>query len=182
MAQAPSMPFPKPINPGSSLEDMRPTTEIDAPDLSATQRIIPVLTVFRDDEQISVVPLDKRNVRIGRSAENEICLDDNGVSRHHAQVVTVLGESVVEDLDSRNGTFVNSKWIKTRQLAPGDAIVIAGFRLVYQYAADETCDEVGELMRGWRRGFDADNERRCTACGQPLPTAPEPEEPGTILL
>ena len=161
---------------------MRQTSEIDAPDLSATQRIIPVLTVFRDGEQISVVPLDKRNIRIGRANENEICLDDNGVSRHHAQVVTVLGESVVEDLDSRNGTFVNSKWIKTRQLAPGDAIVIAGFRLVYQYAADETCDEVSELMRGWRRGFGADSERRCTACGQPLPKAPEQEEPGTILL
>ena len=161
---------------------MRPTTEIDAPDLSATQRIIPVLTVFRDGEQMSIVPLDKRNVRIGRAAENEICLDDNGVSRHHAQVVTVLGESVVEDLDSRNGTFVNSKWIKTRQLAPGDAIVIAGFRLVYQYAPDETTDELSELMRGWRRGFGADSEGRCTACGQPLPHAPAAEEPGTILL
>ena len=161
---------------------MRQTSEIDAPDLSATQRIIPVLTVFRDGEQISVVPLDKRNIRIGRSNENEICLDDNGVSRHHAQVVTVLGESVVEDLDSRNGTFVNSKWIKTRQLAPGDAIVIAGFRLVYQYAADETCDEVSELMRGWGRGFGGNSERRCTACGQALPKGPEADEPDTILL
>jgi pSer/pThr/pTyr-binding forkhead associated (FHA) protein len=161
---------------------MRPTTEIEAPDLSATQRIIPVLTVFRDGEQISVIPLDKRSVRIGRAAENEVCLDDNGVSRHHAQIVTVLGESVVEDLDSRNGTFVNNRWIKTRQLAPGDAIVIAGFRLVYQYAADETSDELSALIRGWGRGFGADSHGRCTACGQALPAASAAEETGTILL
>lgn len=161
---------------------MRPTSEIEAPDMSATQRIVPILTVFKDGQQIGIVPLDRRNVRIGRSAENELCLDDNGVSRHHAQVVTVLGESVVEDLDSRNGTFVNSKWIKTRQLAPGDAIVIAGFRLVYQYAADETSDEVSELMRRWRRGIDGAADGHCAACGQPLPKPPSLNEAETILL
>ena len=56
---------------------MRPTTEIDAPDLSATQRIIPVLTVFRDGEQVSVVPA-RQALHPDRPLRREqvICLDD----------------------------------------------------------------------------------------------------------
>jgi FHA domain len=168
---------------------MSPKTQKDMPDLAATQRIFPMLTVFRDNEVIATVTLDKRSITIGRSADNEVCLDEAGVSRQHAQVVTILGESVVEDLNSRNGTFVNGKWIKTRQLAPGDAIIIAGFRLVYQHVPDEQGDELGDLMRRWGRGFDPDLEGRCAACGQALPTTPAatpaatPADPlNTILL
>jgi pSer/pThr/pTyr-binding forkhead associated (FHA) protein len=160
---------------------MGPPTQSPTPDLSATQRIFPVVTVFRDGTQITAVPLDRRNVRIGRAPDNEICLDEIGVSRHHAQIVTVLGESVVEDLDSRNGTFVNNKWIRTRQLAPGDAIVIAGFRLVYQYVPDESADDLGDLLRRWGRGFEA-RDGCCAACGQSLPSAPAADDSSTILL
>jgi pSer/pThr/pTyr-binding forkhead associated (FHA) protein len=161
---------------------MGPTSQSTTPDLSATMRIFPVITVFRDGAQIAAVSLDKRNVRVGRAPDNEICLDDIGVSRHHAQIVTVLGESVVEDLDSRNGTFVNNKWIRTRQLAPGDSIVIAGFRLVYQYVPDESADEVGDLLRRWPRGLDTSPDGCCAACGQALPKAPAADESSTILL
>jgi len=161
---------------------MGPTSQSTTPDLSATMRIFPVITVFRDGTQITEVSLDKRNVRIGRGPDNEICLDDIGVSRHHAQIVTVLGESVVEDLDSRNGTFVNNKWIRTRQLSPGDAIVVAGFRLVYQYVPGESADEVGDLLRRWRRGFEARADGCCGACGQRLPKAPAADDSSTVLL
>lgn len=161
---------------------MGQTSVRETPDLTATQRIIPVLTVFRDGAQVAGVSLDRRTVTIGRAADNDICLDETGVSRRHAQIITVLGESVIEDLDSRNGTFVNGKWIKTRQLAPGDTIVIAGFRLVYQYAADQKGDEVGDLMRRWGRGAAPAADRRCSTCGQPLPGMQPPADPETILL
>jgi pSer/pThr/pTyr-binding forkhead associated (FHA) protein len=161
---------------------MGTTSQNTTPDLSATMRIFPVITVFRDGQQIAEVSLDKRNIRIGRAPENEICLDDIGVSRHHAQIVTVLGESVVEDLDSRNGTFVNNKWIRTRQLSPGDAIVVAGYRLVYQYVPGESADEVGDLLRRWRRGVEPRGDGCCSACGQPLPKAPAADDSNTVLL
>jgi pSer/pThr/pTyr-binding forkhead associated (FHA) protein len=164
---------------------MGQSTSKGTPDLAATQRIFPVLTVFRDAAEVASVALDKRCITIGRSSENDICLDDAGVSRLHAQIVTVLGESVVEDHDSRNGTFVNGKWIKARQLAPGDTIIIAGFRLIYQYVPDESADQVGDLMRRWRRGVDGHDEaRRCAACGQslPPPAGVDDDSTNTILL
>ena len=80
---------------------------------------------------------------------------------------------------------MNSKWIKTRQLAPGDAIVIAGFRLVYQYAPDEEQPPMSwaTSCRGWGRGVGAKAaEGRCTACGRGVAArARSRKEPGTIL-
>jgi len=77
---------------------------------------------------------------------------------------------------------VNNKWIRTRQLSPGDAIVVAGFRLVYQYVPGESADEVGDLLRRWRRGFEARADGCCGACGQPLPKAPAADDSSTVLL
>jgi len=45
--------------------------------------------------------------QIGRNATAEVCLDDSTVSRHHARIVVTPAGVTLEDLGSRNGTFVN---------------------------------------------------------------------------
>ena len=55
--------------------------------------------------------LAKAPVVIGRHPECEIHIDDGSVSRRHAQVVYKDGAYYVEDLDSRNGTFLNDQQI-----------------------------------------------------------------------
>jgi pSer/pThr/pTyr-binding forkhead associated (FHA) protein len=47
-------------------------------------------------------------VRIGRDADNEIVLDDPRVSGHHARLIVAGSKTLIEDLGSSNGTFVNS--------------------------------------------------------------------------
>ncbi|TFH35837.1 MAG: FHA domain-containing protein [Anaerolineales bacterium] len=44
---------------------------------------------------------------IGRAADNTILLADERVSAHHAKLIYSGGQWVLEDLASRNGTFVN---------------------------------------------------------------------------
>ena len=44
---------------------------------------------------------------IGRAADNTIVLSDERVSAHHARITFTGGQWVLEDLGSRNGTFVN---------------------------------------------------------------------------
>jgi phosphoserine phosphatase RsbU/P len=62
---------------------------------------------------------------IGRSAECEISLDTPAVSRRHAAIVQDAGSYFVEDLNSRNGTFLNSdRVVERRPLADGDRLVI----------------------------------------------------------
>jgi pSer/pThr/pTyr-binding forkhead associated (FHA) protein/soluble lytic murein transglycosylase-like protein len=66
--------------------------------------------------------LDQGRVRIGRAAECEIVLDDEGVSRQHA-AITCRGERcTIEDTGSRNGTFVNGGRIERAELRPGDRV------------------------------------------------------------
>ena len=50
-----------------------------------------------------------RYIRIGRVAENDIVLYDARVSSRHARLIVVAGsQTLIEDLGSANGTFLNS--------------------------------------------------------------------------
>lgn len=69
--------------------------------------------------------LDSDQSVIGRSADCEVPLDVPAVSRRHAKIVRENGKFFVEDLQSRNGTFVNDSRINDRTLlGEGDQLVI----------------------------------------------------------
>ncbi len=62
------------------------------------------------------IPLDPKGKVIGRDAHCAIVLDSPGVSRRHARIFAdPFGRWIIEDLDSHNGTWVNSR----RITAPG---------------------------------------------------------------
>ena len=62
--------------------------------------------------------------RIGRSRENELVLDEDQVSGHHALMFYWEGVVWMEDLGSTNGVFVNGKRVTKKTLQPGDVIKI----------------------------------------------------------
>lgn len=80
------------------------------------------------------IPLTEGEHVVGRSPDAAVWIDAAGVSRHHARV-TVAGETItVEDLGSKNGTFVRGTRITTQHpLADGDQIrfgsVVVTFRI-----------------------------------------------------
>jgi signal transduction histidine kinase/CheY-like chemotaxis protein len=61
---------------------------------------------------------------IGRSQESEIHTDDEGASRRHARIRRVGRDYEVEDLGSRNGTYLNGARIKRAPLNFGDKIAV----------------------------------------------------------
>ncbi|AMV24889.1 Phosphoserine phosphatase RsbU [Gemmata sp. SH-PL17] len=75
------------------------------------------------------IPLSGDALVIGRDEkECQIVIPHHAVSRKHAQVLRVNGQFYIEDLKSRNRTFVNSKEVTTRQaLKPDDRIKICDF-------------------------------------------------------
>ncbi len=68
-------------------------------------------------------PLDEGESVVGRDPRCTVWLDESGVSRRHARIV-VTGTSVtVEDLGSKNGTFVRNRRVDARrELGDGDVI------------------------------------------------------------
>lgn len=76
------------------------------------------------------IPLDSDPFRIGRSEENDVCVDDELSSREHAIIERVKSESgdsvnyILRDLDSTNGTFVNHDKISQHLLTEDDMIRI----------------------------------------------------------
>ncbi len=71
------------------------------------------------------VLLSQGDFTLGRSQECGLPLDDEKVSRHHAVLHVGNDELTVEDLDSRNGVFVNGERVqKQHHLAHGDVLTI----------------------------------------------------------
>ena len=54
-------------------------------------------------------PLEKDVISIGRSKRNDLVLADQWLSRHHAELRSDEGDFTIADLESRNGTYVNSE-------------------------------------------------------------------------
>ena len=68
---------------------------------------------------------------IGREADNFVQLDDNEVSRRHAEIRRIGETFVVGDLKSSNGTWLNSRKIERAELSSGDQIQVGRTILVY---------------------------------------------------
>ena len=69
------------------------------------------------------IPLGDRPVTVGRLSECTIPLNDQNVSRRHAEIRPGRGAYVVADLGSTNGTMVNGTRIGGEQrLADGDIV------------------------------------------------------------
>ena len=78
---------------------------------------------------------------IGRSPQCEVHIDEDGISRRHAQLeITAEGNVQIVDLGSRNGTFVNGAAVLRETLKDGDKIQIGGTTILkfsYQDELDE---------------------------------------------
>jgi DNA-binding CsgD family transcriptional regulator len=81
------------------------------------------------------VPFEVRDevVVLGRDPNADLRLDAQGVSRHHAKIVTDLhGTAQIFDLGAKNGTYVNGQRTKVATLEHGDEIQIGRVLLRFE--------------------------------------------------
>src|SRR4030042_2012792 len=88
------------------------------------------------------ITIEKKLTTIGRKSDNDIFIDNQAVSGHHA-VIKIEGDGLfiedlnslngtylegdglfIEDLNSLNGTYLNSQKVSKGQLYHGDVILI----------------------------------------------------------
>ncbi len=91
------------------------------------------LVVQGPDGQVNTVPLNQTRLAVGRSSTVEISFpEDAGLSRQHFAFEAQGEDWTVQDLGSKNGTFVNNIPLKARLiLKPGDKITAGHVTIVY---------------------------------------------------
>ena len=91
-----------------------------------------VLRVERGDGAPYEIELGAEDVDIGRGPGNALHFRDPWLSRVHARIAWRRDRHVLEDLESRNGTYLNgSRLAAPRHLGHGDAIVLGDIELRY---------------------------------------------------
>ncbi|MGH7270638.1 MAG: GGDEF domain-containing protein, partial [Polyangiaceae bacterium] len=118
--------------------------------------------------------LGKGPFEIGRSNGNDLFIDQESISRHHARITFDAGSYVIADLGSTNGTFVNDHRVTAQKLRDGDQLRIG--RSILKYMIGENIEvqyheEIYRLMTvdGLtqiynRRYFDEALEREVSRC------------------
>jgi pSer/pThr/pTyr-binding forkhead associated (FHA) protein len=91
---------------------------------------MPKLLLTIDDRIINEYNLESE-ATIGRLPDNTIVIDNPAVSGHHARVFVDGDQVVVEDLRSKNGTYVNEQHVYRSALTSGDVLTIGKHRLQY---------------------------------------------------
>jgi pSer/pThr/pTyr-binding forkhead associated (FHA) protein len=91
------------------------------------------LVIQCPDGQTKTVPLTGARLSIGRSSAAELCFpEDAGLSRQHFAFEPDGEEWTVQDLGSKNGTFVNNIQLKARlTLKPGDRVTAGHLSIVF---------------------------------------------------
>ncbi|MDH5408169.1 MAG: FHA domain-containing protein [Gammaproteobacteria bacterium] len=82
--------------------------------------------------------LDKPVTTVGRMPDNDIQLDDEAVSGHHASLTLVDNEYLddhhdvyIEDLNSTNGTKVNGRDVQKELLKNGDIVQVGKHQFTF---------------------------------------------------
>ena len=92
-------------------------------------------------ERRQIPLLEGANV-IGRGEDAAIPIDAPGVSRYHARILVTGDCATFEDLNSKNGSFVNGARVTTLSLGNGDEIrlgaTVLTFRIASQTSPTET--------------------------------------------
>ena len=87
---------------------------------------------------------------IGRTSDNDLQIDSKFISRHHCQIVTQADACLIEDLNSTNGIYVQSKRVRRYNLNDGDVVQVGQHEIMY-------IDERAPRMRSGADVTDADS-------------------------
>ncbi len=91
----------------------------------------PTLHITHAGETQQTLTFDKSRLLIGRSEHNDISIDSRFVSRHHLLLVRSGRSTFLMDLNSTNGTFVNSRRASNHVLIDSDVISIGQHRIKF---------------------------------------------------
>ena len=93
------------------------------------------LVITDPSDRTQIFEISSPTVTVGRTESNDLVLRDSSVSRHHARITVLPGDiTLLNDLGSLNGTFVNGAQIQEHRLSDQDHIGIGMYGIKYETA------------------------------------------------
>lgn len=118
-----------------------------------------LLILLQDADAGVRFPIDKPRFTIGRSSDNDICLDDELVSKQHALIEAIPQEQAklafdyyLHDQDSTNHSYVNEEKITLRKLQHDDVIRIGKSNFRFVDDSNDNLEETTRLHKTWLPG------------------------------
>jgi pSer/pThr/pTyr-binding forkhead associated (FHA) protein len=148
------------------------------------------LQVLRGDAIVHVRAIGATPVHIGRAPTNDLVLTDKQISSRHAVVWIEAGEYRVEDLGSRNHTFVNDKQVTGPTSARDGDVIRLGTNTLIRLHGEPASAEIrllGSLLledrtAGVRYPVRSDRFRIGSAADADLRVADGPAIAGTLVF
>ena len=109
-------------------ESMQVELKLNAQDNGS---VPPRIILTRNGKTMREMTMEQPRLMIGRSEDNDLQINGNFVSRHHALFIRHGAVALVMDLNSTNGTYVNDRRIQDQIVIHQDIISIGNHRIKF---------------------------------------------------
>ena len=117
-----------PTDPGAAPVGPAPAGPMPQESIS---QIVGRLIIATEGRTTADLPLKIGRVIIGRTVDNDLQIDSRFVSRHHCQIITTAQGSLIEDLNSTNGIYVQGRRVRRHNLNDGDVVAVGKHEIMY---------------------------------------------------
>jgi general secretion pathway protein A len=108
-----------------------PNIELTRAPLVESSPIVGRILLASEGKTVVERELKPGRLVIGRTADNDLQIDSKFISRHHCQIVTQQDSCLIEDLNSTNGIYVQSKRVRRHNLNDGDVVQVGQHEIMY---------------------------------------------------
>ena len=135
LARAPHCPLTKEHVEHPVLEDYhKPPAVREATTNKAIDHRLPRLVLTQNGRTLQDLSIERDRVIIGRSELNDLQVDSKFISRHHAMLIRSGSTTFLMDLNSTNGTFVNSRRVSNQVMMNDDVITLGNHKIKFIHA------------------------------------------------
>jgi type II secretory pathway predicted ATPase ExeA len=108
-----------------------PNMQYMMPSQSESAHVVGRILLASEGKTVGERELKPGRLVIGRTSDNDLQIDSKFISRHHCQIVTQQDSCLIEDLNSTNGIFVQSKRVRRHNLNDGDVVQVGQHEIMY---------------------------------------------------
>ncbi len=141
----------------------------------------PMLSLRFRGREIDHWVLDRPVTKIGRTPDNDICIDNLAVSRLHAVIEQEKGAYYVKDCDSLNGTQVNGNRVGRAKLEDQDVIQIGKHEIRFQRQGGQTITSP-ETIQGFDQTIIINASDLRARAQEPVAQQPEPNKQPHLVM